>query len=163
MVDDRCISSEIVLKWKSGALLVMVKSTLSQVIVWCRQAPNHYLGLDIDQRSHMASLGRSELITFCAMPWHRQVKGDRKRQMINVGKLRNLIQGRKYSSIWSDNFGLFSIRALWSQLERKIIFYQRWSFVSVSVSISPSGGQWVNHFGLVTPICVNELARCRHR
>ena len=61
LVTDGCdISSEIALRWTSRDL--SDKSTLVQVMTWCRQATSHYLS-QCWARSlcHMASLGPNEL------------------------------------------------------------------------------------------------------
>ena len=61
VIDDWGISGEIALTWKPQDL-TDDKSTLVQVMAWCRQATSHYLSqCRPSSLSHMASLGLNEL------------------------------------------------------------------------------------------------------
>ena len=60
VIDGWGISSELALqRWMSQDLL-MIKSTLVQVMAWCRQATSHYLSQWWPICRHMVSLGPNE-------------------------------------------------------------------------------------------------------
>ena len=59
VIDGRVISCELGLRWMSLDL-TDDKSTLIQVMAWCRQAIN-WANIDPDLCRHMASLGPNEL------------------------------------------------------------------------------------------------------
>ena len=62
VIDGWSISCKIVLKWMPMDL-TDGKSTLVQVMAWCRQATSHYLSHCWPRSRHMASLGHNGLCT----------------------------------------------------------------------------------------------------
>ena len=69
-------SWEKALRWMPQNLFDNDKSTLVQVMAWCRQATSHYLS-QCEPRScpHMALLGRNELIEYKSCREHHRWEG----------------------------------------------------------------------------------------